>query len=128
MHNTRGRRTKLVAKSQEGEAHMIEKLYKIAEGLNARFPDGNNPFMIATRLLEECGEVAEQINLFEGKGVKQQKLPQKDRAHFAKELQDVMRAILSLALYYDLKSELTASVEEFYRRVVAEGLVEPIGE
>jgi NTP pyrophosphatase (non-canonical NTP hydrolase) len=49
---------------------MIDKLYKIAEGLNVRFPDGNNPFMIVTRLAEECGEVATEVNHFEKKGVK----------------------------------------------------------
>ncbi len=37
---------------------MWQKLQKINEGLNVRFPDCNNPFMIMTRLLEECGELA----------------------------------------------------------------------
>ena len=31
---------------------MIDKLYKIAKGLNARFPDGNDPFMIAWPLIK----------------------------------------------------------------------------
>ena len=37
---------------------MIDKLYKIAEGLTVRFSDGHDPFRIVTRLAEECGEVA----------------------------------------------------------------------
>ena len=49
---------------------MIEKLYKIAEGLNNHFKDGDDPFYIVTRLAEECGEVASQVNHFERKGVK----------------------------------------------------------
>ena len=49
---------------------MIDKLYKIAEGLNNKFPGGNDPFMIVTRLAEECGEVAAEVNHFEGQGVK----------------------------------------------------------
>ncbi len=32
--------------------NMIEKLYKIAEGLNNRFQDGDDPFYIVTRLAE----------------------------------------------------------------------------
>lgn len=36
---------------------MIDKLYKIAEGLNNRFQDGDDPFYIITRLAEECGDV-----------------------------------------------------------------------
>jgi NTP pyrophosphatase (non-canonical NTP hydrolase) len=40
---------------------MLEKLFIITEDLTQRFPDGNNPFQIMTRLLEECGELAEQV-------------------------------------------------------------------
>ena len=105
---------------------MIDKLYKIAEGLNARFPDGNDTFMIVTRLVEECGEVTAEVNHFERKGVKVERLGAPDGRKFAKELQDVMRAVLHLALYYDLQAELEASVDEYYRRVVNEGLVEPL--
>ena len=53
---------------------MIGKLYKIAEGLNNRFKDGDDPFYIVTRLAEECGEVASQVSHFEDKGVKTLKL------------------------------------------------------
>ncbi len=107
---------------------MIEKLYKIAEGLNNRFQDGDDPFYIVTRLAEECGEVASQVNHFERKGVKAQKLGAPDRDAFAKELQDVMRAVLQLAIHYDLQSELTASVEKSYREIVIEGLIDPLPE
>ena len=51
----------------------LEKLYAICRGLNHRFADGDAPFQIMTRLLEECGELAEQVNHFEGKGVKREK-------------------------------------------------------
>ncbi len=105
---------------------MIDKLYKIAQGLNARFPNGDDPFMIVTRLTEECGEVAAQVNHFERQGVKVEKLGAPDRKKFAKELQDVMRAVLHLALCYGLEAELERSVDECYRRVVNEGLVEPL--
>lgn len=102
------------------------KLYKIVEGLNTRFPDGNEPFMIVTRLAEECGEVAAEVNHFERKGRKAQILGEPDRAKFAKELQDVMRATLSLAMYYKLEEELSTSIDFYYQRVVDEGLVKPL--
>jgi NTP pyrophosphatase (non-canonical NTP hydrolase) len=105
---------------------MLDKLYKIAAGLNNKFPDGNDPFMIVTRLAEECGEVASEVNHFERKGVKIVRRGAPDRKKFAKELQDVMGAVLQLALYYDLRSELEASIDAYYRRVVDEGLVEPL--
>ena len=69
---------------------MIEKLYRIAEGLNSRFQDGDDPFYIATRLAEECGEVTSQVSHFEHKGVKAEKLGPPDRDAFAKELQDAL--------------------------------------
>lgn len=105
---------------------MIEKLYKIAEGLNHRFNDGDDPFYIVTRLAEECGEVASQVSHFEHKGVKTLKLGTPDRAAFAKELQDVMRAVVQLAIHYQLESELEASVEKSYQEIVIQGLVDPL--
>ncbi len=105
---------------------MIHKLYKIVEGLNARFPAGDDPFMIITRLAEECGEVAAQVNHFERQGVKAAKLGAPDRAGFAKELQDVIRATLHLALHYGLEDELAESVDAYYQRVVQEELVRPL--
>ena len=51
----------------------MEKLYLMAKGHTLRFPNGNEPFQITTRILEECGEVAQEVNRFEKSGVKQQK-------------------------------------------------------
>ena len=107
---------------------MIGKLYKIAEGLNNRFKDGDDPFYIVTRLAEECGEVASQVSHFEDKGVKRLKLGTPDRVAFAKELQDVMRAVVQLAIHYELESELAASIDKSYQEIAIEGLVEPLPE
>ncbi len=107
---------------------MIEKLYKIAEGLNHRFNDGDDPFYIVTRLAEECGEVASQVSHFERKGVKTLKLGSPDRAAFAKELQDVMRAVVQLAIHYELEEELAASIEKSYQEIVIQGLIDPLPE
>lgn len=105
---------------------LMRKLYKIAEGLNVRFPEGNEPFKIITRLAEECGEVAAEVNHFENLGVKAKKHGQPDKKKFAKELQDVMCAVLHLAMYYGIQPELDASIEDYYQRVVREGLVLPL--
>ena len=107
---------------------MIDKLYKIAEGLNNRFQDGDDPFYIVTRLAEECGEVASQVNHFERKGVKALKLGAPDPAAFAKELQDAVRAVVQLAIHYELESELEASVNKSYQEIVIEGLIDPTPE
>jgi len=106
----------------------LAKLYKIVEGLNNRFPDGNNPFMIVTRLAEECGEVAAEVNHFERKGRKVELYGEPDREKLAKELQQVIRAVLALAAYYHIEKELVASIDDSYQRVVSEGLVQPLSD
>lgn len=35
----------------------MNNLYELAAGHTARFPNGNEPYQIVTRILEECGEV-----------------------------------------------------------------------
>jgi hypothetical protein len=60
--------------------------------------------------LTSCAEV----NHFERKGVKVERLGIPDRKKFAKELQDAIRAVLHLALYYNLQVELAESVDKYY--------------
>ena len=103
---------------------MLNKLLPITKGLNRRFPDGNEPFQIATRLLEECGELAKEVNHFEGTGGKREKYGEPDKAHLAKEVHDVMRVALQIALYYQIEEELEASIEKSYQRMKEEGLIE----
>ena len=102
------------------------KLYKIVEGLNTRYPDGNEPFMIVTRLAEECGEVAAEVNHLERKGRKVDLYGEPDPQKLAKELQQVIRAVLALAVHYNLQEALVASIEDSYQRVVDDGLVNPL--
>ena len=44
---------------------MLDKIKEINRGLDRRFPTGHTPFQIMTRLLDEGGELAQQMNLFE---------------------------------------------------------------
>jgi NTP pyrophosphatase (non-canonical NTP hydrolase) len=88
-----------------------------------RFPDGNDPFRILTRLLEECGELAQQVNHFEDCGIKRQKHGEPDRDDLAKEIRDVLTAALDLAHHYGVHSELAASIDLVYARMQTEGLI-----
>jgi len=96
----------------------------ISAGFSRWFPDGNGPFQIMTRLLEECGELAEQVNHFEGTGVKREKHGEPDKAKLAKKVQDVLGCALQIAQYYGIELELEASIENSYRRLKAEGFIE----
>jgi len=102
---------------------MIHKLYAISSGLSKRFPNGNSPFQIMTRLLEECGELAEQVNHFEDIGVKRDKHGESDRAHLAKEVRDVLLCTLQIAQYYHVEAELEGLVELAVQRMKNEGLI-----
>jgi NTP pyrophosphatase (non-canonical NTP hydrolase) len=99
----------------------MERIKKINEGLRKRFPDGENPFQMVTRLAEECGELAAQVNHFEGSGIKQQKHGQPDRHKLAKEVQDVLRCALRIATYYGVEAELEAALNISYQRMKTEG-------
>lgn len=101
----------------------LDKLYRIGEALNKRFPGNDDPFRVLARLLEECGEMAEQVHIFEGTGIKREKAGAPDKAQLAKEAQDIMTAVLHLVTHYEAVAELDARIEGHYRRVVAEGLV-----
>ena len=110
--------------SDHSSPAMLDKLVPITKGLNRRFPDGDDPFQIATRLLEECGELAKEINHFEGRGVKREKYGEPDNAHLAKEVMDVLRVALQVVLHYQIEEELADSIEQSYNRMVYEGLID----
>ncbi len=102
---------------------MIEKLYALTHALNTRFPAGNEPFQMMTRLLEESGELAQQVNHFENTGIKRDKYGEPDHAKLTKEVLDVLRCTLQVAVYYHLETELATMIEERYQRAQAEGLI-----
>lgn len=88
---------------------MLEPLWTITHDLNQRFPAGNTPYQIMTRLLEECGELAQQVNHCEASGVKRAKHGEPNPAHMAKEIKDVIRSALQVAIYYGIEAEVEAT-------------------
>lgn len=107
------------------EIDKLAKLYAINRGYNRRWGKGNQPFQIITRLVEEVGELAEQVNHFEDSGVKRQKHGEPDRLHLAKEVRDVLLCALQICQYYHVESELDAHIEQTYTRMVKEGTIQP---
>jgi NTP pyrophosphatase (non-canonical NTP hydrolase) len=99
----------------------LDMLLAMTEALNRRFPKGDDPFQIMTRLLEEGGELAQEINHFEGTGVKDEKHGAPDRMHLAKEVSDVLLGALQVAVHYGITAELRETIERRYQRMRAEG-------
>ena len=102
----------------------MEKLFAITRGLNRRFPNGINPFQMMTRLLEEGGELAQIVNHFEGTGIKLEKYGQPDKAQLAKEVMDVLRCSLQVAIYYGIERDLETKINDSYELMKAEGIIE----
>ena len=102
----------------------MQRFYKMVEASNNRFPEGVEPYQMATRLLEECGEIAAEINLWENSGVKRQKHGDPKKEIIANEIRQAMVELVKIAQYYHVEEELDASIERSLERSKAEGLIE----
>jgi NTP pyrophosphatase (non-canonical NTP hydrolase) len=70
----------------------FERLLRNVAGLNAKFPGGDEPFQMMTRVCEEAGELAKAVNHVEGSGIKIEKYGPPDRPHLAEEIHHLLRA------------------------------------
>ena len=102
----------------------MEKFYKMVEASNKRFPNGVEPYQMATRLLEECGEIAAEINLWEDSGVKRQKHGEPKKENIANEIRQAMVELVKIAKYYNVEKELEEAIEISLSRSKEEGLIE----
>lgn len=101
----------------------MEKLYLLAKGYTNRFPNGNEPYQITTRLLEECGEVASEVNHFEKSGIKSLKHGEPSKQHLADEIKQAVNALMQLAVYYNVEKELGKSIDISLEKMRNEGLI-----
>jgi NTP pyrophosphatase (non-canonical NTP hydrolase) len=103
----------------------FHRLLLVTRAQARRFPNGLDPFKMVTRLAEECGEVAVEVQRFEGEGLKVEKLGSPDGEKMAKEVLDVMTAALTIAVHYDLVDTLLARLESSIGRAVSDGHLTP---
>ena len=101
----------------------LDKLYAIVDGLNRRSPDGDDPFRIIGRLCEKAGELEATINHFEETSIKTEKHGTPNRAQLANEIQDVLRAALSIARHYGIEDELRHSIDTSHDELRAEDVL-----
>jgi NTP pyrophosphatase (non-canonical NTP hydrolase) len=102
----------------------MDKLYKMVEGYFKRFPKGVEPFQMVTRLLEECGEVASEVNHFEDSGVKRLKHGEPSKEALASEIKQAMAALMQIAVYYSVQGELEKSIDDSLKRMKEEKLID----
>ena len=101
----------------------MKKLKQLAEGMNNRFPDGNYAFQIATRILEECGEVAKEVNRLEKSGTKVLRHGNGTKEALAGEIKDAMNALMQLAIYYDAVEQVQESINNAIIQLQNEGYI-----
>jgi hypothetical protein len=71
--------------------------------------------------------MAQRINHFEGTGIKLEKYGPPDKAKLAKEVMDVLRCGLQVAIYYSIEKELEAVINDSYQKMKSEGILEETG-
>lgn len=102
----------------------MDKLYKMVEGYFKRFPKGVEPFQMVTRLLEECGEVASEVNHFEDSGVKRLKHGEPSKDALAGEIKQALAALMQIVVYYSAQEALEKSINESLKKMKDEKLIE----
>lgn len=102
----------------------MDKLYKMVQGHFKRFPKGVEPFQMVTRLLEECGEVASEVNHFEDSGIKSLKYGEPSKNALAGEIKQAMVALMEIAVYYSVEEELEISISDSLKRMRDENLID----
>ena len=102
---------------------MHNQYITLAQGMTKRFLNGNEPYQIMTRLLEECGEVAKEVNHFENSGTKALRHGEPSKAKLAGEVKDVLNALMQLVLYYGIEDELEAAVHKSIGQLAEEGYI-----
>lgn len=98
----------------------MKRLYDVAAGHTERFPNGNTPFQIVTRILEECGEVASEVNHFEKSGIKSQKYGEPSKQKLADEIKQAINGLIQLVQYYGIEQEFEQSIGVSLERIKKE--------
>ena len=102
----------------------MDRFYKMVEASNKRFPKGVEPYQMATRLLEECGEIAAEINLWEDSGIKRLKHGEPKKEDIANEIRQSIVELFKIAKYYGVENELEQSIENSINISRGEGLID----
>ncbi|GAA2531894.1 hypothetical protein [Pilimelia columellifera] len=84
----------------------LDEIVALVNGLNARFPTHAGVFHQVSRLAEETGELAQQVNCMEGMGIKHAKNGPPRREDVAKEVLDVVKSAVAIAAFYDVLPEV----------------------
>lgn len=89
-----------------------------AQRLTSKYPKRHGAFERLGQLTEETGEVAEQINIWAGTGLKRQKHGEFNPQHLATEVCDVIRVAVGIALEFDIVDLVGHEIRAQYARTL----------
>jgi NTP pyrophosphatase (non-canonical NTP hydrolase) len=101
-------------------------LVDTARTLAARYPEDTGAFVRLAKLTEETGEVAAQINIWAGTGLKRSKHGPFDARKLAAELSDALRAAVSIAVDFDILNLLITEIRGRHNEILRPGRPTPI--
>ena len=102
---------------------MWEMILETTQGLNRKFPEGDEPFKIMSRLMEECGELATEVNHFENMGSRWEKRGEPDKVKLAGEIKNVIWCVTQVMLYYDVEHEVEESLAKTREAMIQNGYI-----
>jgi len=95
----------------------LDRLYRIASHYAARFPENATALGYLSRLTEELGEIAVEVQRLEGAPAKLAKHGPGTLRDLASEVEDLLHTALGLVRHYQAEAEFDAVLDEQYRRV-----------
>lgn len=99
----------------------LQVLYEVADGYSVRYPEGNEPFRILSRMTEELGEVAAEISHLERTGAKVLKRGEPDRKALGYEIEDLLHTALTLARWYGVEDAVDEAAQKAHAGLSAGG-------
>lgn len=101
----------------------LSKISLVAQAQTKRFPNGDEPFKIVSRLLEESGEVSWELNHYERKNISLMRNCRDNKENLVTETYQVMIALNQLLQYYDLSDLFARKIEEVYKEYQDKGYI-----
>ena len=103
------------------ETDLIKMVESVAKAQTERFPNGNDPYKIACRLLEEAGETVWELNHFERNGVSVQVKSNENKENFVLEMYQVFLTLVQMLQYFGLEPEFRKCIETVFNEYVNKG-------
>ncbi|WP_337899625.1 hypothetical protein, partial [Mesomycoplasma ovipneumoniae] len=99
----------------------FRKLYDIVAVHEDRYPVGDSPYPLLTRLLEQAEETAETVNALEREGIQPP-----DPSPLADELREVLHSTLALARRYGVEDRLDAVIDGEHLRLTGKTTIRSV--